>query len=81
MTSEVVSEIEAEARELRAGGLVPEGLEDQLDKSFDDVADESLAAASAPGARAVGGARAGLGKISSLAELRKHADGQVWGRR
>jgi len=75
MTSEVVAEIEAEARELRAGGLVPEGLEDQLDKSFDDVADESLAAASAPGAKAVGGARAVLGKISSLADLRKQADG------
>jgi len=72
MTSEVVAEIEAQTRELRTGGLVPAGLEAELDRCFDDVADESLALAWAPAA--LGEARAGLGRLSSLAELRKRAE-------
>jgi hypothetical protein len=74
MTSEVVGEIEAHVQELRAGGLVPEGLEDELDKCFDEVADQSLAAASAPPARNLGATRASLGRISSLKGLCRQAE-------
>lgn len=52
MTSEVVAEIEAQVRQLRATGQVPPGLEDDLDKCFEEVAAASLAAArsgTAPG--------------------------------
>ena len=74
MTSEIIAEIESEARELRAGGLVPEGLEDELDKCFEDVAEESLAAAYASATRTAGAPRAVLGMPSSLAELRGRAE-------
>jgi hypothetical protein len=76
MTSEVVAEIEAQARELRAGGLVPEGIEEELDRRFEDVAEQSLAAGCVPAARAGGGEqRTSLGTGASLAELAKRAKG------
>ena len=42
MTSEVVAEIEAQVRQLRTTGQVPPGLEDELDKCFEEVAEASL---------------------------------------
>jgi len=43
VTSEVVAEIEAQVRQLRTTGQVPPGLEDELDKCFEEVAEASLA--------------------------------------
>ncbi len=43
MSSEVVTEIEAQAAELRASGQVPPELEEELDARFEDVADAILA--------------------------------------
>jgi hypothetical protein len=73
MTSEVVAEIEAQARELRVSGRVPEGFEDELDNCFEQVANASWAAASAPAGPPAGGAVAGLRRPLSLAEARRRA--------
>jgi SAM-dependent methyltransferase len=42
MTSEVVAEIEAQVRQMRANGQVPPELEGDLDKCFEEVAEASL---------------------------------------
>ena len=76
MTSEVVAEIEAQVSQLRAAGQVPPGLEDELDRCFEDVAEVSLAAVgkamsgvSGPGADPIAGSAGPM----SLAQLRKQA--------
>jgi hypothetical protein len=76
MTSEVVAEIEAQVSQLRAAGQVPPGLEDELDRCFEDVTEVSLAAVgkamsgvSGPGADPI----AGFAGPMSLAQLRKQA--------
>ena len=76
MTSEVVAEIEAQVSQLRAAGQVPPGLEDELDRCFEDVAEVSLAAAgramsgvSGPAADPIAGSAGPM----SLAQLRKQA--------
>jgi len=76
MTSEVVAEIEAQVSQLRAAGQVPPGLEDELDRCFEDAAEVSLAAVgkamsgvSGPGADPIAGSAGPM----SLAQLRKQA--------
>ncbi len=77
MTSEVVAEIEAQVRQLRATGQVPPGLEDDLDRCFEEVAAVSLAAAgsaTAPGSPlGTDGPIASFKGPVSVAQLRKQA--------
>jgi SAM-dependent methyltransferase len=71
MTSEVVEQIEAQVRELRASGRVPPGLEDELDRCFEEAAEAGLSAA---GSLSAGEAARSTGAASSplsVAELRK----------
>jgi len=66
MNSEVVAEIEAQVRELRATGRVAVGFEDELDACFEQVAEASLASAGSPAVGDLGSSSpAGL----SLTEL------------
>jgi SAM-dependent methyltransferase len=64
MTSEVVAEIQAQVRELRARGLVPPGLEDELDECFEEVAEASLDAS-----RSVTAGEFRIGDVHSIAGL------------
>ena len=75
MTSEVVAEIEAQARELRASGCVPPGLEDELEACFEDVAEASLSGAGMPSVGETGSATpvTGVAGPLSLAGLRRQA--------
>jgi hypothetical protein len=76
MTSEVVAEIEAQVSQLRAAGQVPPGLEDELDRCFEDVAEVSLAAVGKAMSGVSGPATdpiAGSAGPMSLAQLRKQA--------
>jgi hypothetical protein len=64
MTQEVVAEIEAQVRELREGGQVPEGLEDELDECFEKAAEAALAGV--PGASiGPGGGAAPVGRLGA----------------
>ena len=77
MTSGVVAEIEAEVRQLRASGRVPPGLEDELDRCFEEAAEASLAARIPVTASdswfTSGHSIAGLASPVSLAQLGKQA--------
>ena len=76
MTSEVVGEIEAQLRQLRTTGQVPSGLEDHLDRCFEEAAAASLAAARARTAEDPGlGTQPveGLAGTTRLAQLRSQA--------
>jgi hypothetical protein len=74
MNPEVVAEIEAQARELRASGRVRSGFEDELEDRFEEVAEQALAAASAPVAPPGGPhAASAMKRPASLAEARKQA--------
>jgi hypothetical protein len=68
MTSEVVAQIEAQARELRASGQVPAGFEEELESRFQQAAEASLAAA---GSAPAGEGTQTRGAPFSRAELRK----------
>ncbi len=76
MTSEVVAEIEAQVSQLRAAGQVPPGLEDELDRCFEDVAEVSLAAVGTAMSGVSGPAADPIASSAgpmSLAQLRKKA--------
>ncbi len=75
MTSEVVAEIEAQVRELRASGRVPPGLEDELEACFEDVAEASLSGAGVQPIGETGPATPITGAAGplSLAGLRRQA--------
>lgn len=78
MSSELVSEIEAQARRLRDQGNPPPGFEEDLDRAFEQAAEESLEE-STPNATATVLERAGALPAGSelLARLRRRADASV----